>query len=1040
MNRTLTFNGRLPGVVCETALPPQQENPLRLDVTGFVGFAERGPCDIPVALHDIEQYRAVFGGDLALARMSQGNQIVYANLQRAVQSFFDNGGQRCYVVRVAGAHALPNYFRIPGILAWDSNAQTLCRVVAPAAWPGRWSARMGVGTQLLSQTLALAQPPIVWNKDGSFSLHLILPTTTSVQRNDVLRLHFSGQGKPLIYCYVSEVKQEGLSPTIAHGFQVLVAPQANARQSFTNNVLPIPLPGSIGRMQGSDCQSLEVSAPSLYEVSDLDNGYVLSMRCATQVEQADVLCIDGLDGESILFPVDQIAQQSSTTSPGQTEYTLTSYEPTMRLTPTLVERLDQGGWQPMRVLLSAHQLEMRMTRIDREYILHLEAADAGSILVGDVLRVTCVNGGQLLFPVSDMVTPQGDGGPSSSSSASSASSAFASSSSSQISSPPETTSAQIVSQEALWFYSAPSTTPMGYGSSIASSVSSASSPPLEEAYGELKQVDLLSFNLYVREEQTILETWNDLRFGAVPPASSVIQKGAQSQSSSPAVQSWLDVLVPSPDNLRVDIAHPGVTQRDIPGLDPTRSARLGKPCPLPSAAEGSAVTPLYLPLGMDDLPLPDEFSGPLIDQSALAKAIAVATNEAQSCPGDDSAYYYGTDDLDSYNDPPALFLDNRLADVGYRDLLIEANAILLSSPDVEVDVFKGLHSLLFIDEIGIVALPDLAQRAWRRPKEPPQGQSTPQQPAQQPVRDWSLFKACYPPLDGQPGQPEGRECVPVLDLPIIETPDDYSPLELEKLIQVQTSLVNFCAARADVLGVLSLPLHFKRRDVLNWQQRFTGRDDFLDGVPLSYVAAYHPWLQTYEDLPLQGVVSRSVPPDGVVCGMIAARELARGPWIAPANVPLRGVIGLSPVLTDRDWIDLFNAQVNLVRQLPGQFTLMSAHTLSLEDTFLQISVRRLLIFLRKLALLRGMRYVFEVNNERFRERVQADFEAILHILAERGAISAFEVVTDSSINTQNDYDNGRFLIAIRVAPTLPIEFITIVLLRVGVDLLSVIEG
>jgi len=174
--------------------------------------------------------------------------------------------------------------------------------------------------------------------------------------------------------------------------------------------------------------------------------------------------------------------------------------------------------------------------------------------------------------------------------------------------------------------------------------------------------------------------------------------------------------------------------------------------------------------------------------------------------------------------------------------------------------------------------------------------------------------------------------------------------------------------------------------------------------------------------------------------MIAARELARGPWIAPANVPLRGVIGLSPVLTDRDWIDLFNAQVNLVRQLPGQFTLMSAHTLSLEDTFLQISVRRLLIFLRKLALLRGMRYVFEVNNERFRERVQADFEAILRILAERGAITAFEVVTDSSINTQNDYDNGRFLIAIRVAPTLPIEFITIVLLRVGVDLLSVIEG
>jgi phage tail sheath protein FI len=174
--------------------------------------------------------------------------------------------------------------------------------------------------------------------------------------------------------------------------------------------------------------------------------------------------------------------------------------------------------------------------------------------------------------------------------------------------------------------------------------------------------------------------------------------------------------------------------------------------------------------------------------------------------------------------------------------------------------------------------------------------------------------------------------------------------------------------------------------------------------------------------------------------MIAARELARGPWIAPANVSLLGVIGLSPDFSTSGWGDLFNAQINLVRQLPGQYTLMSAHTLSLEDTFLQISVRRLLIFLRKLCLLRGMRYVFEANNERFRARVQASFEAALRIMMQRGAITAFEVVTDSSVNTQYDYDNGKFVIAIKVAPTQPIEFITVVLLRSSEDLLQVIEG
>ncbi|HEY6411858.1 MAG TPA: phage tail sheath C-terminal domain-containing protein, partial [Ktedonobacteraceae bacterium] len=118
----------------------------------------------------------------------------------------------------------------------------------------------------------------------------------------------------------------------------------------------------------------------------------------------------------------------------------------------------------------------------------------------------------------------------------------------------------------------------------------------------------------------------------------------------------------------------------------------------------------------------------------------------------------------------------------------------------------------------------------------------------------------------------------------------------------------------------------------------------------------------------------------------------------------------------------------------------SAHTLSLEGTFLHISVRRLLILLRKLALLRGMRYVFEPNNERFRESIQTSFELTMRILAERGAITAFEVVTGSEFNTQNDYDNGRFIIALKVAPTIPIEFITIVLLRAGEDLLEVIES
>lgn len=1027
MNRTLTLNGRLPGVVCEIALPPQQDNPLRLDVTGFVGLAERGPLNIPVALHDIEQYRAVFGGDLPLARMRQGSQIVYNNLQRAVQAFFDNGGRRCYVVRVAGAQAQANLFRIPGMLVWDNNARKLQLsddagpmsrpVIAPAAWPGRWSAAMGVGTQLLSQPLPLADVPIDWTKDSSFLLHLMLPTTMGIQKNDILRLHFDGPGKPLIYCYAETSQKSIVSGATVWGFPTSIKPVDGSTLAVTTNIHPLPVPTSVGKRQGNACKPLNVQAPQLDELPGLQDGYMLRVPSTIQITSSDMLCIDCQNGEELLFPVEGIAQQASTRdgAAGQTDYVLTSRSTTWKLTPTLVERLTSTGWVSLSVQLSALRLEVRMAQNDREYSLHLKAEDASKIQIGDVLLVQVTHGGKLLFPVSDVqIPPQ----PTTASSETSASSLAPVGE--------DRLDAQATSKQALWFFVPPSPPEAASrGSSAASTSSDPSAPAPQASYGALQQVDLLTFNLYVREEEKIVETWNNLHFGSLTTTAAAMLDSTQGLAST---HSWLDVLVPAPDDLRKEIAHASVAQRDIPGLDATRSARLGIPNPLPVADNGIAAVPLYFPLYMDDLPLLDEFAGPLDATAALVLSF--------SSP---STYAGGTDDLETF-EPESLFLDSRLVDVGYRDLINEANAILFASPDVEVDPFLGLHSLLFIDEIGIVALPDLPQRAWKRepPALPPPAPPPPPVTAHE--RDWSQFEVCHQPsvTDTPVEVKPVMQSVP--DLPFIETPDEYSPQELEVLMRVQRALVNFCAARADVLGVLSLPLHFKKREVLDWQQRFTSVPDFLDGVPLSYIAVYHPWLQVHEEVTLQAVVSYLVPPDGAVCGMIAARELARGPWIAPANVPLLSVIGLSPLLTDEDWGQVFNAQVNLVRRLPGQFTLMSAHTLSLEETFLQISVRRLLIFLRKLALLRGMRYVFESNTERFRDRVQSDLEAALTIMAQRGAISAFEVITDSSINTRNDYDNGRFIIAIRVAPTLPIEFITVVLLRVGEDLLRVIEG
>ena len=256
---------------------------------------------------------------------------------------------------------------------------------------------------------------------------------------------------------------------------------------------------------------------------------------------------------------------------------------------------------------------------------------------------------------------------------------------------------------------------------------------------------------------------------------------------------------------------------------------------------------------------------------------------------------------------------------------------------------------------------------------------------------------------------------------------------------VQVALIQLCAARADAVAVLSLPAHYGTADFITWSQRLSN-DRRVIGAPLSFAAAWHPWIQVVEPATPQLAPLRSLPPDGVATGTIAARENARGVWVAPANVPLRGVVGLTPALAKADEVSLFNAHDNLLVHQPGAFVGLSAHTLCTDPSLLQLSVRRLLILLRKIALQRGMRYVFETNTDRFRQMVRRSFERLLSTLTQLGAIVSFQVVTSGGVNTPDDIANGRLIVQLLVAPTNPVEFITVTLVRAGEGLLDVLEG
>ena len=125
--------------------------PLVLDVTGFVGYAEAGPLDVPVLVQDPAVFDDVFGPDLVLA--DGPDRPLRSLLGPTVRAFFDNGGVRCYAVRVTGPNPATARWELPGVQIWQQDG-AVSNVVVDAAWPGSWSAGLQVSTAPIARPLA----------------------------------------------------------------------------------------------------------------------------------------------------------------------------------------------------------------------------------------------------------------------------------------------------------------------------------------------------------------------------------------------------------------------------------------------------------------------------------------------------------------------------------------------------------------------------------------------------------------------------------------------------------------------------------------------------------------------------------------------------------------------------------------------------------------------------------------------------------------------------------------------------------------------
>lgn len=914
---------RRPGIYFQEKTEANRFSLPPLDVAAFVGFAQRGPVDTPVALEDIDTYHAIFGGDLAVARKSDGT-IRYASLPTAVAGFFANGGRRCYVVRVAGPQAAPSRFCAPGLVAFAPTGNGRCqaeRCTVAAAWPGRWSSTLGLATQLrvlpLPPADRLAEPGYLTWPNGSAPL--------PIERGDLLRLTFA-ESQP--------------------HYLVTVAPVVDAPVAAMSNE--------------------EAGAAQRFQLLQQRRCFYTAAALWTALGEGS--------------------------PPAATDENIGVIEQIVHITCQAQQTLLDGGalfagpsGEGFGLFLAGQPMSIPPVQVGDLLQLTITAP------VSPAVRLT------LLLPVEAMRTEV------------------------SLTSPPEQGS-QI------------------YAGALLEQEPTLTLPTVLPP----SQVERLRFDLLVQETTQPART-----SGQTAPAAGqqrIIVTDLGFDPTHPRF--WGNMIFLESSRL---VQLPVNTERATQAAtryramqQATRNPQIeeGPPDPVALAGQLAPLSPngqIYLPLGM----------GPFFD---AAQAAPTALPRPLVMGDDDLAQTYGT----------ALFVDRDLvpdpaAQSGTAATLAQQ---AIDRYAIQQQRLRGMHSLFPLDEVALIAVPDAIHVAWTdAPVLEPDEEPEPEPP---PPPDRSRFQPCAvvvtSPLAEAPTQDENEGREPAQrnsdsaesNLPILAAAEESARIVnftgvYATLLELHHALINLGQARRDWVAILTLPEHFGLRHCREWSTALRSRL----GLPtraggyqgpgnladLSYAAVYHPWLLTANAVGDTGGQLRTIPPDGAVCGVIAARALARGVWVAPANVPLQNVLGLQPPLADAEWAELFALGFNLVRPEPRDFRMMSAHTLSDEGEWLQLSVRRLLILLRKVAFAQGMAYVFENNDERLRNAVALLFGRLLQGLFERGALAgatpqqAYRIVLDNRINGPADRDNGRFFVDIQVAPAQPLEFITVRLLR-----------
>jgi uncharacterized protein len=207
-----------------------------------------------------------------------------------------------------------------------------------------------------------------------------------------------------------------------------------------------------------------------------------------------------------------------------------------------------------------------------------------------------------------------------------------------------------------------------------------------------------------------------------------------------------------------------------------------------------------------------------------------------------------------------------------------------------------------------------------------------------------------------------------------------------------------------------------------------------------YEAFYYPQIKITPAL--KGDGDPKVPLDAFPSGHIAGLYASVDPHRAPANLRIRGALGVVENITDAAQNALNPKGVNAIRLFTEGPTVFGARTIQDEGAptdalFLYISTRRLTNFVQE-SLQNGLRFaVFEPNTIPLRQRIARSARAFLDGVWRDGALfgakadDAYYVRFPDAFNTDDDRAKGRLTIEIGIRVAFPAEFIII---RIGLIL------